>query len=163
MEHSGTRIFAADRWTIWRHLISPESLAHCIPGCDSVAGNPADGFEMIVRRKVGPFRLHFAGTIELVDVVPARKVTLVGRGKGGIAGLAEGDAQIRLADHPDGTELTWDLGALLDGRVARLGHKPIDAAVATMTGRFLDRLEGLMPGGSSGTDGRPGAARPPAP
>lgn len=147
MDHAGSRILAADRWTVWRHLISAQSLAHCIPGCDSVAGSPQEGFEMVVRRKVGPFNLNFTGTIELVDVVPARRVTLVGRGKGGLAGLAEGDARIRLSDHAEGTLLAWDLGALLEGRVARLGHKPIDAAIATMTGRFLDRLEELLPGG----------------
>lgn len=145
MDHNGTRILAADRWTIWRHLTSPRSLAHCIPGCDSVTGNPTDGFEMVVRRKVGPFNLHFTGTIQLVDVVPARRVTLLGRGKGGLAGFAEGDARIRLADHAGGTELAWDLGALLDGRAARLGHKHVDAAVTNMTGRFLDRLEELLP------------------
>jgi len=150
MDHSGTRVLAADRWTIWRHLISAESLAYCIPGCDSVSGDLKEGFEMVVRRKVGPFNMNFTGTIELVDVVPARRVTLIGRGKGGLAGLAEGDARIRLADHAGGTLLTWDLGALLDGRVAKLGRKPIDAAVTTMTGRFLDRLEELMPGGGPG-------------
>ena len=153
MDHSGTRVLTADRWTVWRHLISAESLTHCIPGCDSVSGSLTDGFDMVVRRKVGPFNLNFAGTIELVDVVPARRVTLIGRGKGGLAGLAEGDARIRLADHDDGTLLTWDLGALLDGRVAKLGRKPIDTAVATMTGRFFDRLEELLPGGGSGSAG----------
>ena len=157
MDHSGTRILAADRWTVWRHLVSAQSLAHCIPGCESVAGTADTGFEMVVRRKVGPFQLHFAGTIELVDVVPARRVTLVGRGKGGLAGLAEGDARIRLADHEAGTLLAWDLGALLEGRVARLGRKPLDAAVATMTGRFLDRLEELLPGGVAGGGGGPSA------
>ena len=151
MDHSGTRVLLADRWTVWRHLVAAESLAHCIPGCDSVVGNLHDGFDMVVRRKVGPFNLNFAGTIELADVVPARRVTLIGRGKGGLAGLAEGDARLRLADHADGTLLTWDLGALLDGRVAKLGRKPIDAAVATMTGRFLDRLEELLPNGKAGS------------
>ena len=150
MDHTGSRILAADRWTIWRHLTSPASLAYCIPGCESVTGNQYDGFEMVVRSKVGPLALRFKGTIELVDPVPARRVTLVGRGKGGIAGLAEGDARIRLSDHATGTLLAWELGALLDGRVARLGHKPIDTAVTMMTGRFLDRLEGLLPNGGPG-------------
>lgn len=145
MDHSGARVLAAGRWVVWRHLISAESLAHCIPGCDSVTGTAEDGFEMVVRRKLGPFTVNFAGTIDLVDVVPARRVTLIGRGKGGLAGLAEGDARIRLADHDEGTLITWDLGALLDGRLAKLGRKPIDAAVTTMTGRFLDRLEELLP------------------
>lgn len=153
MDHTGTRLLPADRWTVWRHLVSPESLARCIPGADSVTGNPTDGFEMVVRRKVGPFHLNFTGTIDLVDVVPARRVTLVGRGKGGLAGLAEGDARIRLSDHPGGTLLEWDLGALLEGRIAKLSHKPLEAAVAAMTGRFLDRLAALL------AEGEPGPTR----
>ena len=144
MDHSGSRILAARRAQVWQHLTSAESLRYCIPGCETVSGSVETGFDMVVRRKVGPFNLQFAGTIDLADVVPARSVTLTGRGKGGVAGLAEGRARIRLSDRPDGTEIAWDLGALLDGRVARLGQKPIGAAVAMMTGMFVDRLDELL-------------------
>ena len=144
MDHAGTHIFAAQRTKVWRHLTSPESLAYCIPGCETVTGSVEAGFDMVVRRKLGLFTLHFAGTIELADVVPARSVTLTGRGKGGVAGLAQGRARIRLADHPDGTEIAWDLGALLEGRVARLGRQPIEAMVAKMTGHFADRLDEVL-------------------
>jgi carbon monoxide dehydrogenase subunit G len=144
MDHSGTRILAAPRATVWRHLTSPESLAYCIPGCETVSGDVEAGFDMVVRRNLGLFTLHFEGTIDLVDVVPARSVTLTGRGKGGVAGHAKGKARIRLADHPGGTEIAWDLAALLEGRVARLGRQPIEAMAAAMTGRFVDRLEALL-------------------
>ena len=144
MDHAGTRIIAAQRTKVWQHLTSPESLAYCIPGCETVAGSVETGFDMVVRRKLGLFTLHFAGTIDLADVVPARSVTLVGRGKGGVAGLAKGSARIRLVDHPGGTEITWGLGALLEGRVARLGRQPIEAMVATMTAHFVERLEEVL-------------------
>jgi len=144
MDHSGTRLLAASRPAIWQHLTSAQSLALCIPGCERVTGTMADGFEMAVGHKVGPFTLHFTGTIELCDVIPARSVTLTGRGKGAIAGLAQGSARIRLSDHPDGAEIAWDLGALIDGRVARLGRKPLDGAVSAMTEHFIDRLDALL-------------------
>ena len=146
MDHTGTRILTADRATIWRHLTTPASLAFCIPGCESVSGSLESGFDMVVRQKVGPFHLHFAGTIDLSEVAPGERVTLTGRGKGGVAGLAQGSARIRLSDHPEGTEIAWDLGALLEGRVARLGRKPIQAAVAKMTAHFLNRLDALIRG-----------------
>ncbi len=144
MDHAGTRILAARRATVWRHLTSPESLAYCIPGCETVTGSVETGFDMVVRRNLGLFTLHFAGTIDLADVVPARSVTLTGRGKGKVAGLARGSARIRLADHPDGTEITWDLAARLEGRVARLGRQPIEAMADAMTARFVDRLEEVL-------------------
>jgi len=146
MDHAGTRILPASRETVWRHLTSAESLALCIPGCDRVTGSIEDGFDMVVARKVGPFTLHFAGTIVLSDIVPARSVTLTGRGKGGVAGLAEGSARIQLSDHPEGTEIAWDLGALLEGRVARLGREPIHRAIAAMTEHFVNRLDALLRG-----------------
>ena len=144
MDHTGTRILPADRARVWRHLTSAESLALCIPGCEHVTGSVEEGFDMVVARKVGPINLHFAGTIELSEVVPTRSVTLTGRGKGGVAGLAEGSARIRLADHPEGSEIAWDLGALLEGRVARLGGRLISRAVAAMTEHFVDRLDALL-------------------
>ncbi len=144
MEITGSRIVCASRVAVWAHLTSAESLAFCIPGCEHVTGSPEAGFDMVVRRKVGVFTLHFAGTIALSDVIPGESVTLTGRGKGGVAGFAEGSARIWLSDRDGGTELAWDLGALLDGRVARLGHRPLRAVVTAMTDRFADRLEDLL-------------------
>ena len=146
MDHAGRRVLRAPRAEVWRHLTSAESLARCIPGCERVTGRVEDGFDMVVARRVGPFQLRFAGTIELSDVVALRSVRLTGRGKGGVAGLAEGSARIRLSDHPDGTEIAWDLGALLEGRIARLGRKPVARAVAAMTEQFVDRLDALLRG-----------------
>jgi len=146
MGHAGHRILPAGRATVWHHLTSAQSLALCIPGCERVTGDVTSGFEMVVSRKLGPINLQFAGTIELSEVVPARSVVLTGHGKGGVAGLAEGRARIALSDHPDGTEITWDLGAALDGKVTRLGRRPIEGAVATMTERFVDRLDALLRG-----------------
>lgn len=144
MDITGSRILPAPRLAVWAHLIAPESLARCIPGCESVSGNADDGFEMVVSQNLVLTRVTFAGTLLLSDVVPGASVTLTGRGKGGVAGHAAGSAGIRLADHPEGTEFNWDLGALVEGRIARTGQKVIHGLATRMTARFLDRLEAIL-------------------
>lgn len=144
MDLTGSRILPAPRTAVWAHLIAPDSLARCIPGCERVTGNPVDGFDMVVSQNLVLTKVTFEGTIELSDVVPATSVTLTGRGKGGVAGHAKGSAGIRLDDHPVGTEISWDLGALLEGRVARIGRGVVHSLATRMTMRFLDRLEALL-------------------
>ena len=144
LDITGRRALPASRARAWAHLTSPESLASCIPGCTDVSGSVARGFDMVVIRKLGPVKLNFAGTISLSDIDPARSVTLTGRGRGGVAGLAEGRARIQFSDHPAGCEIAWDLGALVEGRISRFGARPIRAAAAMMTETFVDRLEGLL-------------------
>ena len=104
MDLTGSRILPAPRTEVWAHLIAPDSLARCIPGCERVTGNPVDGFDMVVSQNLVLTKVTFEGTIELSDVVPATSVTLTGRGKGGVAGHAKGSAGIRLDDHPVGTD-----------------------------------------------------------
>ena len=86
---SGTRIIAAPRETVWAHLNDAETLKACIPGCEELTGNPTDGFEAVVKQKVGPVKATFKGAVTLSDVVAPESYRISGEGKGGVAGFAK--------------------------------------------------------------------------
>ena len=142
MDITGTRIIAADRWTVWRHLNDPETLRAAIPGCEALDGTPEDGFDATVKQKIGPVRATFKGSVTLTDVEAPDSYRLVGEGNGGIAGFAKGEAHVTLREVADGTELTYQAHAALGGKLAQLGSRLVGGVARKLTDQFFDAFRG---------------------
>lgn len=158
MEMDGSRIIAADRATVWAHLNDAETLKACIPGCKELTGNPEDGFEAVVTQKVGPVKATFKGAVQLSNVVPEQSYTIAGEGKGGVAGFANGSANVSLADVDDGTELTYDVNAKVGGKLAQLGNRIIAGFARKMADQFFDRFRAAVEGTSDSSSDDAGPA-----
>lgn len=146
MEMTGTRIIAADRQTVWTHLNDPETLMACIPGCEELTGGPDEGFEAVVKQKVGPVRATFKGAVTLSNVNAPESYTISGEGKGGVAGFAKGGADVLLKEVPEGTELSYDVKAQVGGKLAQLGSRLIDGFARKMADQFFDRFKDKIEG-----------------
>ncbi len=142
MELSGSRIIDADRATIWARLNDAETLKACIPGCTELTGNPQDGFEAVVKQKVGPVKATFKGKVSISDVVEGESYTLTGEGTGGVAGFAKGSAAVSLTDaEGGGTELTYNVDAKVGGKIAQLGSRLIGGFARKMADQFFERFQ----------------------
>lgn len=146
MELNGTRIIAADRETVWAHLNSAETLKACIPGCEELSGSAEEGFEAVVKQKVGPVKATFKGAVSLHDVNTLHSYRLVGEGKGGVAGFAKGSAHVTLADHNDGTELTYKVDAQVGGKLAQLGNRIVGGFARKMADSFFENFQQQVEG-----------------
>lgn len=146
MELTGSRILAADRDTVWQHLNAAETLAACIPGCEELSGNPDEGFEAVVKQKVGPVKATFKGSVTLEDIVAPESYRLVGEGKGGVAGFAKGAAAVRLEEVEGGTELFYDVDAKVGGKLAQLGNRIVGGFAKKMVDNFFDRFSATVEG-----------------
>lgn len=146
MELSGTRIIAADRATVWARLNDAETLKASIPGCQELTGNPIDGFDAVVKQKVGPVKATFKGRVELSDVVEAVSYKISGQGKGGVAGFAKGGAVVTLSDVDEGTELTYEVQAKVGGKIAQLGNRLIAGFARKMADKFFTNFQELIEG-----------------
>ena len=109
MEIEDKREIEAKPVAVWKALIDPETLQKCIPGCESMEGNPDSGFDAVIVQKVGPVKATFKCSIELSEVVPGKGCIISGHGKGGPAGFAKGQAKIGLEDFNGGTVLTYSV------------------------------------------------------
>ncbi len=141
MELKGSRTINADRATVWEHLNNAETLAACIPGCQELTGSPEDGFEAVVKQKVGPVSATFKGRVELSDMVPPESYRIAGEGKGGVAGFAKGGATVRLEETSEGTELIYDVDGKVGGKIAQLGSRLIDGFAKKMADQFFERFQ----------------------
>ncbi|QPM90741.1 CoxG family protein [Pseudooceanicola algae] len=146
MEMTDSRVIRADRATVFAALLSPETLQASVPGAQEVTGTPEDGFGATVVQKVGPVKATFKGVVTVSDMVENEALTLTGEGKGGAAGFAKGSASVRLADHPEGTELSYDVQAKVGGKLAQLGSRIIDGFARKMADQFFTRFQEAVEG-----------------
>ncbi len=146
MELAGTRVIATDRTTVWAHLNSAETLRACIPGCEELTGSATEGFEAVVKQKVGPVKATFKGGVTLSDIVVMESYTLTGEGKGGVAGFARGAAQVQLADVDAGVELSYTVEAMVGGKLAQLGNRIVHGFARKMVDRFFENFQAVAEG-----------------
>lgn len=153
MELTGSRIIAADRATVWARLNDPETLKAAIPGCEELTGTAEEGFAATVKQKVGPVSATFRGRVTLSDVVPGESYRIFGEGSGGVAGFAKGGARVRLADVPEGTELTYEVEAQIGGKLAQLGSRIITGFARKLADEFFDRFRKAVEAPARGGSG----------
>ncbi|MCC6305300.1 MAG: carbon monoxide dehydrogenase subunit G [Rhodobacteraceae bacterium] len=151
MELTGTRTIAADRATVWARLNDPGTLMAAIPGCQEMKGSPAEGFEAVVKQKIGPVSATFRGRVTLSDVVEGVSYRITGEGSGGVAGFAKGGARVRLADVAAGTELTYEVEAQIGGKLAQLGSRLITGVARKLADQFFERFQAAVEGPAAAT------------
>jgi carbon monoxide dehydrogenase subunit G len=123
MEFAGRYLFVAPRARVWQALNDAEVLKAAIPGCRRLEWTGAATLELEIQVNFGVVQPVFGGDLELRDVRPAERYTLAGKGRGGLLGMAQGAADIVLADAPDGrTELSFTARGGADGGIMKLGR-----------------------------------------
>lgn len=141
MKLTDAREIRAAPETVWAAILNPEVLMQCIPGCQSLTGSVADGFEAVVKQKVGPVSATFTGLVQLSDIVEGRSLRISGEGKGGVAGFAKGGADVTFEPTPEGTRLTYDAEAAVGGKIAQLGSRIIDSFARKLADEFFTRFQ----------------------
>lgn len=129
-----------DRWTVWHALNDPEMLRLCIPGCQALERHSDTEFASSVRAAVGPVSATFRAQITLVDIDPGRSYTIVGEGKGGVAGFARGKAKVDLEDDGGSTRLCYRADVSIGGKLAQVGSRLIQGTARKLSEQFFGRL-----------------------
>jgi carbon monoxide dehydrogenase subunit G len=144
MKLTDTREIKADPKVVWDAILNPEVLKECIPGCESLAGSVADGYEAVVKQKVGPVSATFTGLVQLSDIVEGRSLKISGEGKGGVAGFAKGGATVSFEPMAGGTRLTYEAEANVGGKIAQLGSRIIDSFAKKLADEFFTRFQAAV-------------------
>jgi carbon monoxide dehydrogenase subunit G len=146
MQMTDSREIGATPDIVWRAILDPEVLKTCIPGCQSLTGSADEGFEAVVKQKVGPVSATFTGLVSISDRVEGKSLRLSGEGKGGVAGFAKGGADVTLEPVPGGTRLTYDVQASVGGKIAQLGSRIIDGFARKLADEFFTRFQEAVEG-----------------
>ncbi|MFT4161740.1 carbon monoxide dehydrogenase subunit G [Shinella zoogloeoides] len=146
MDMSGEERIAAPREAVWAALNDPEILKACIPGCQSLTLKSPNELEATVKIKIGPVSATFNGEVTLSNLNPPESYTISGEGKGGIAGFAQGGADVRLIEDGGETILAYDVKAQIGGKLAQLGSRLIDSTSKKLATQFFSDLGAKLNG-----------------
>lgn len=144
MKLTDTREIKANPEVVWDAILNPEVLKECIPGCESLTGSVAGGYEAVVKQKVGPVSATFTGLVQLSDIVPGKSLKISGEGKGGVAGFAKGGAEVSFEPMEGGTRLTYAAEANVGGKIAQLGSRIIDSFAKKLADEFFTRFQAAV-------------------
>ena len=152
MELTGEHRISAPRATVWAALHDPDLLKDCIKGCKSLE-MAGDTMKATVEAKVGPVKATFDADVAIENSVAPERYTLVGEGKGGVAGFAKGSADVTLAeDGPDATILTFKADAKIGGKLAQLGSRLVDSTAKRYASDFFACLSERLNAGGPAAD-----------
>ncbi|MBN9304529.1 MAG: hypothetical protein BGO82_12525 [Devosia sp. 67-54] len=140
MDFGGRYLFGARRGDVWGALNDTDILRAVIPGCEYIAWTGPHTLDLSIRVHLGLVRPVFAGDLTLSNVRPAESYTLAGRGRGGVLGLAQGAADITLADAEGGTLLVFAAAGKADGGVMRLGRALIGRSAQRVIDGFFESI-----------------------
>lgn len=159
MDFTGEQQIKAPRETVYRALNDPEILKLAIPGCRSLEKRSDSEMDAEVGLKMGPVRANFKGGVTLSDLDPPNGYVISGKGSGGPAGLAKGNARVRLEEAGDGTtRLLYTARVDMSGRIAQLGGRLIQSTADRLSAEFFESFKSAVEAGEA-----PAEAVPPTP
>lgn len=144
MEMHGEERIVAPRQMVWEALNDPDVLRACIPGCQSLEKASDTEMSAVVKIKIGPVSAKFSGEVTLENINAPESYTIVGEGKGGIAGFAKGGADVKLTEDGAETILNYDVKAQVGGKLAQLGSRLIDSTSKKLAGQFFTKFNEVV-------------------
>ncbi|WP_139111119.1 SRPBCC family protein, partial [Stappia indica] len=111
MDLLGEYRILAGRGAVWAALNDADVLRRCIPGCEELEKVSDREMTATVVAKIGPVKATFKGAVTLENLNPPESYTIVGEGKGGVAGFAKGAADVSLAEDGAETVLSYTVKA----------------------------------------------------
>ena len=140
MKLEGQHTIAVPREAVYAALNDPDVLQRCIPGCKELVRRSDTEFEAVVGLKIGPVKATFNSTVTLTNLNPPESYTLIGKGKGGAAGFANGGAEVRLVEDGDSTVLEYTFEANVGGKLAQIGSRLVESTTRKIAANFFEKF-----------------------
>lgn len=145
-----TKQFIVDRpiEDVWEFFNSPDDLAPCVPGCESVEQIDEDTFNAEVRVKVAYTNLTFDTKINITDRDEPTSMTVDGEAQpsGRMPGSATVNGTLELVDEGDSTAGTMTIQFAIRGRLGSLGESAFTHKCEEITGQFIDNVKAELEG-----------------
>lgn len=133
----------------WDFFITPDKVAPCVPGCESVTEVEEDVFEAKIGVEVAYTSLTFDAHIELKDKQPPNSAVVEATAEpaGRMPGSATVDGDLELADAGDDvTTGSIIIDFAIRGRLGSLGESAFKHQCEKLTDEFLANVKAELEG-----------------
>lgn len=136
----------APRETVWKALLSPDSLQQTIPGCEAVEKLSDSDYQARIRISIAGIGGVYEAAIRVSDLDAPNSLRLSGRGESAL-GFGDGQALVTLIALSDTrTQLHYRYGADVGGKLAAFGQRMIEGVVRMLLAAFFERLAAHLRG-----------------
>jgi carbon monoxide dehydrogenase subunit G len=140
MKLSGSHKFKAPRTQVFNAILNPQVLKTCIPGCNSVEYLDNNRIKANITTPLPGLKGPYGIVINIANAQAPNYIELQVQRKG-TGGSIKAVSQISLADEPDGTLLTYNANADLEGPIA-VADNPIGRGITNNSlGSFFKNLD----------------------
>ena len=143
MKLSGSYQINLSKDKVWEALNDPEILKKPYLDVKNLRKILIQEFTATATNKIGPFNASFTGDIELTEFNPPNSYKITGSGNSPV-GFASGEANVKLEDHENGTNLIYEVEANVGGKIAQVGSRLIDMTAKKMADIFFGKFSELI-------------------
>jgi carbon monoxide dehydrogenase subunit G len=138
MNLAGTYSIPTSTSTVWQGMNDPALLKRCIHVCESFERVSEALFVAVLRFKLGPLKVRFTIDITIAEANPPQSYHLLAEGRGGLAGLGRGRAEVALTPEDEThTQLAFTAEATFEGTVARLAGRIMEGTAMRYADEFF--------------------------
>jgi len=131
-----------DRETVFQALNDLDILKQSIPGCEELTQVTEQELEALVVVKFGPMKASFNSNVEIDPSEGPGVFKLSGKGDAGVAGFANGGADVILNEEADGTTLlSYTVNMDISGKLAQVGGRLIEGTSKRLAKKFFTNFE----------------------
>ncbi len=143
---TGTHVIPSPLPQVWQALLNPEVLQLCIVGCQSMQLMAPNHYSAIIKVGIGPVSATFETQVHLMpenapnDHSTSASCRLQVSGNAGALGQGQANVQVHLQQIAQGTQLVWQAQPQLQGRLAQLGNRLVEASAKGLSQQFFQRF-----------------------
>ncbi len=142
MKFEKTVTVKAPREAVWKFLWDVPRVAACLPGCKGAqVVEEGKRYTATVGERVGPFRVEFPLSIEVLESSPPEHLKARAGGKDAkVDGLVKVELDLRLVESGGGTEMRLSTDVAVLGKLGTLGHSVIVRKGDELVAKFAEGL-----------------------
>jgi carbon monoxide dehydrogenase subunit G len=138
----------ATREKVWKFIWDVDRFIACVPGCkDAKTVEEGKRYTAIMTEKVGPFKVEFPTTIEVLERVDLTRIKAQATGVDNkIGSRMKIDLDVNLREQDNKTILEFIAGVDILGKLAALGHGIIKRKADQVLDEFAQAVKKKLEG-----------------
>lgn len=139
MKVAGVYSLAVLRDRAYDLLQTPDVLARCIPGCESIVPIGDNTYQMKMKLAIASMAGLFHGKVSIADQNPPESFRLIVEGNGKI-GFMKGEGLLRLTPDDESTSISYEGDLQVGGTIAAVGQRLIDTTSKMLIKKFFEKF-----------------------